>query len=176
MLVPYVIYESKLWVALLKQVRRTQCPEHDEESTVSNLPRGYMDPGKTHFETASQEMREESGVLVEASRIVELSGTAMTCPANPNSAYFDTSKEGEGVHFYGVRFSNAEVEKRGVMVVFREGMVSPVSEDRLAERILSCHFYPWWIAAEVGDMFTNAGVARLMSHLRGTGELQNANL
>lgn len=166
-LVPFVVWEGELEIGLLQEERKTQ------GGIVLNLPRGALDPGETHFETAVREMREETGVSVRANRVKDLGEDAR--PGNPNSADYDTSREGEGIHFYAIEFYPAELTKvyhslHIDLSMFAEGVLQ-LSQDAItptnksAERIFSCSFYPWNIAACVADQFSNSGISRLLAYL-----------
>jgi len=157
-LVPYFVdADGMLWIGVVKQPRPYQ-----SEEPVLNLPRGFMNPGETHFETAIREDSEEIG-SGEESRITLLDGEG----GNPNSTFFitvGTNADGslKGVRFYGVRFSKNEVETlNGVVYRFREGVVSAVTLD--AEKIMGTAFLPWTDVAQLGCLMSNAGVARLTS-------------
>lgn len=165
-LVPYVIYGSELYVGLLEEERKTM------GGIVLNLPRGFLDPGESHFETAAREFQEEAGVSVEKNRIVDLKHEGV--PVNSNSAFFDTSMTGEGAHFYAVRFTTKEVlpVMRGnyYVGVFMNGIIKPRENDKVGEKIFRCAFHPWNIAVAQGDQFTISGVGRLLAYLLRTGE------
>lgn len=156
-LVPYFIDEKGLlWVGVVKQPRPFQ-----SEEPVLNLPRGFLDPGQSHFQAAITEGAEEIG-LQEQQRVFLLDGD----PGNPNNTFFvtagrNTSGELNGIRFYGVRFNFSEMVPEGRQTYkFGDGVVQPVTKD--AERIMGCNFIPWTQAARLGCMMTNAGVARLV--------------
>jgi len=172
-IVPWVKIDGMLYVGMLHQNRPTQYV-HPMEA-VWNVPRGYLDPGETHIETATREFQEETGFTRPEGRIVELPGL----PVNANSARFDTSREGEGVKFYAFEVLPQEIKQTYVdddseIVVhglttqrttykFDKEFVSPVSKG--AERIMGCYFFPWWEAALVGDLFTRGIVCTLKAML-----------
>lgn len=164
-IIPFAFYRGQLWIGLLTQERKTQ------GGNVLNVPRGYLDPKKTHFQNALEEMQEETGVSVGESRIIDLSSCAK--PANPNSANYDTSRESEGVRFYAVEFDSEElgigevVEDRIFSLCFKPEIIKPVSGDKDAERIFGCRFYSWQTAVAVSDMFTNAALIRLIAFYTG---------
>lgn len=156
-LVPYFRDEKGLlWVGVVKQPRPYQAAE-----PVFNLPRGFLDPGQSHFQAAVNEGTEELG-LQESQRVFLLDGE----PGNPNNTFFvtaGTTPEGElnGIRFWGVRFSLSEVEQDGEVFRFREGVVAATTKD--AERIMGSLFIPWTKAARVGCMMSNTGVVRLVA-------------
>ncbi|MCH7641427.1 NUDIX domain-containing protein [Patescibacteria group bacterium] len=156
--VPFVLVEGALYIGTVSQPR----PLQDTSGPVPNLPRGFLDPGESHFEAAKRETEEELGITATS---FELPGE----PTNPNSAFFETWGEGEGARFFGLEFGENMVKAKGEGYVLDEGLVSPVSKS--AEGIMSAGFIPWQKAALVGDIFTIAGVARLTAYLESEGRL-----
>jgi len=165
-LVPYFIDEhGMLWIGVVRQPRPFQ-----SETPVLNLPRGFMEPGETHFQTGTREGSEEVGVNGKE-RVFLLDGEG----GNPNSTFFITVGKNEdgtskGVRFYGVRFTADEVEASdGLTYTFREGVVTAVTLD--AEKIMGTVFVPWTDVAQLGCLMSNAGVARLLA-MKDLGELE----
>lgn len=165
-LVPYFRdSHGNLWVGVVRQPRPYQ-----SETPVLNLPRGFLKPGETHFETAAREGSEEVGIDGEDRQFL-LSGES----GNPNSTFFVTVGTGDdgtpnGVRFYGVRFTEDEViASEDFTYTFREGVVKAVSKD--AERIMGAVFVPWSTVAQLGCMMSNAGVARLIA-MESEGQLK----
>ncbi|KKQ79987.1 MAG: hypothetical protein UT02_C0018G0001, partial [Parcubacteria group bacterium GW2011_GWC2_38_7] len=79
--VPFFMHpELGLMVGLVQQPRPFMSTE-----PVWNLPRGFMDPGETHFESAVRELKEEVGAK-GGKRVFLLDGD----PVNPNSTFFVT--------------------------------------------------------------------------------------
>lgn len=152
-LVPFFVCKNDkaVWVGVVRQPRPFQCAE-----PVDNLPRGFLEPGQSHFQTALREGGEEVG-FTEAERISALPGD----PGNPNSTFFVTLAG--GVRFFGVRFSEDEMTKDGSTFVFKPGVVQATTKD--AEKIMGCRFISWIEAMKLGDLFTNAGVGRLLASL-----------
>lgn len=180
-LVPYVIYDVPsaalnysldreiLWVGLLDQERKTQ------GGRVLNLPRGFLNPGETHFETAVREFKEETGHTAKTNRITDLCSW-YSARGNANSAFFDTSRllrdgRPEGAQYYAVEFHPDEVYVTKLhpddppVLAFKKDVVRPAGNSPTAERIFSCYFYPWDVAAGIADQFTSAGISRLLSYL-----------
>lgn len=153
-IVPYCIVpvRNALYVGLIEQDRWAM------GGKVWNLPRGFLNPGETHFETAQREAGEELGFNL-AERFTELPGEA----ANPNSAFFVT-EPGKGVRFFGLEIRESELE-----YVFEDtyrlktSVLSPVS--KTAETIFQAKFRRCQEALQVSDMFTVAGVGRLLSRV-----------
>jgi ADP-ribose pyrophosphatase YjhB (NUDIX family) len=161
-IVPYASIEKQLYIGVLEQGR------HNQGGKVLNVPRGFLDPGESHFEAAKREFAEESGVNVKVN-VVPLAGE----PMNPNSAFFETPEPEEGVKCFAVQFHSAQLEKGEMGYKFRDGIVKPNAESKatkLAEQILGCHFIPFAKALQLGDMFTVAAVGRLMGSIGVTSQ------
>lgn len=170
-IVPWVEINGVLYVGLLKQRRVTQNMYFD----IWNVPRGYMDPGETHFEAASREFSEETGFKRPEKRIVLLGGA----PVNSNSAKQDTSRALEGARFYHFEVYTHEIIKVTVQVqqdyqdisaietkelyAFNRAAITSVSN--MAERIMGCYFLPYDFAMRVGDLFTRGIVGTLKVEL-----------
>ena len=166
-LVPYFFDEDgALWIGVVRQPRPFQ-----SETPVLNLPRGFLKPGETHFETANREGSEEVG-LDGRERVFLLDGEG----GNPNSTFnitVGTNEDGtpKGIRFYGVRFTEDEVEAADdSSYTFRDGVVTPVTPD--AEKIMGTVFVPWTDVAQLGCMMSNAGVARLIA-MAALGDLED---
>ncbi len=170
-IVPWVEIDRILYVGLLKQRRVTQSITHD----VWNVPRGYLDPGETHFETAKREFREETGFKRPEGRIMRLSGK----PINSNSGKQDTSRVWEGAYFYRFEVLPKEITEVTVQVhqdyqdysttetkklyAFNRAVITPVS--KMSEKIMGCYFLPYTFAMRVGDLFTRGIVGTLKMEL-----------
>lgn len=148
---PWSVIHKQIYVGLVRQNR------HNQGGEVWNAPRGFLDPGEKHFEAASRELAEETGLSAEG-RIDDLMGS----PMNPNSAFFETASSDEGVRFNACFVHPRELERKSDNTyAFRPGVVKPVS--KAAEGIVKCSFFRWREAVRVGDMFTAAAVARLLA-------------
>ena len=159
--IPYYIHEGNLYIGVVEEARPT-CTDGTTEM-VLNVPRGFLTPGETHFETAKRELAEEAGYQPLEKRIVQLNGE----PLNPNSTFFVTGKD-KGVKMYGVQVYDFEVSmaKSTDDLVEREfqfdkNVITPTS--RMGERIGGSKFIHWTKAASQIDMFTVAGVARILA-------------
>lgn len=154
--VPFFVAADVLYVGMVKQER------HCQGGLVWNIPRGFLDPGLTHIESAVAETSEELG-LNASERLIPLQGES----SNSNSTFFDTSDTGAGFRYYGLRIHSKEVDMAvGPPYPFKEGSIRPLST--MGERIVSARFFLWSYAAQVGDQFSNTGAARLIarfSHL-----------
>jgi ADP-ribose pyrophosphatase YjhB (NUDIX family) len=149
---PYSVLDNELFVGVVQQVRPNQFGE------VWNLPRGFLDNGELHAAAAVRELREETGLLAHA---FLLPGE----PVNPNSAFFVTAP-GEGVRFYAAQVP-AERARRDVL---GPGQITlPLTAQE--EGISTLRFIPWQQAMSLADMFTVAGVGRLLAYLRASDHL-----
>lgn len=158
--VPYSLIEGELYIGVVEQVRVNQ------GGAVLNIPRGFLHAGETHFRAARREFVEETSHTPQKNDVFRFEGRSM----NPNSAFFETIGPDEGVQAFGLRISHEVLERRldgGYR--FRPGMLQadPASKDlKLAEQILGCAFITAATALQLGDMFTVAGVGRLLGHLK----------
>lgn len=155
-IVPFVRYQKELFIGVVEQPR----PFQKNSGPVLNLPRGFIDPKESHFESAVREFREE--VSVESiARVFLLDGE----PGNPNSTFFETWGEGEGIHFYAVEMKADEMEKSTLneTLSIRKDLIKPL--DKSAEGIMKSIFIPWQKAMLLGDMMTSSGVGHLIAHL-----------
>lgn len=159
-IVPYTILKGTLFVGLLKEYRPLR------GGVTLNVPRGFLG-GCKPLEAAWREQDEEVGFIDGTIRIGQLPGN----PANPNSAFFET-RAGEGVHFFAFMLHANELEEiteecvegaEGKVFAIKRNLMSPTAEEA---NILDVRFYKWTVAAKVGDMFTNAAVARLLAMLK----------
>lgn len=154
---PFAVMEGELWVGLVEQIRPHQ------GGLVLNAPRGYLDPGEEHATGARRELLEEMGLDVPEDALIRLPGA----PANPNSAFYETSSPGEGVHFFALRIPPSYLlHRNGERPTLATGLVADDDEarqNRIGEQIGRSVFVPWHEAATLGDMFTNAAVARLLA-------------
>ncbi len=158
--VPYSLIEGELHIGVVEQVRVNQ------GGAVLNVPRGFLHAGESHFRAARREFTEETGHTPQKNDVFRFEGR----PMNPNSAFFETIGPDEGVQAFGLRIHQEVLERRldgGYR--FRPGMLetAPASRDaKLAEQILGCRFVKASDALQLGDMFTVAGVGRLLGHLK----------
>lgn len=159
--IPYYVQEGNVYIGVVEEARPT-CTDGTSEM-VLNVPRGFLNPGETHFETAKRELAEEAGYQPLEKRIVQLNGEAL----NPNSTFFVTGKD-KGVRMFGVQVHDFEVSmaKSSDDLVEREfqfdkEIIKPTS--RMGERIGRSKFIHWTKAASQIDMFTAAGVARILA-------------
>ncbi|MFA5935915.1 MAG: NUDIX domain-containing protein [Patescibacteria group bacterium] len=157
-IVPYVSIDGVLHIGVLEQAR------HNQGGKVLNVPRGFLAPGESHFQAARREFSEETGHDPRKIEVIPLPGEPMNC----NSAFFETAEKGEGVRFFAVHFHSNELETRDGVCVFREGVLKSDEASKaakLAEQILGCRFIRYEEALRLSDMFTVAGVGRLIVHI-----------
>ncbi|BDU77803.1 NUDIX domain-containing protein [Mesoterricola sediminis] len=138
---PFATVDGRLHVGVIRQARAFQGGE------VWNLPRGFRDPGETASQAARRELFEETGLEVPEAEILVLGP-----PGNPNSAFFRTDAPGEGMGICAAAVDPAQAAGR-------------TGPDAAHEGITDFRFIPWTEAAGLGDMITNAAVARLLAHL-----------
>lgn len=164
--VPYSIINDLLHIGLIWEERPT-IPGR----LAWNIPRGFINPGETHFESAKRELKEEVGDLGKL-ELKELTRV----PANPNSTFFDTSQDGEGFRFFSLEIPPGMlVRKNGGFIMpmfdggtarlscfeFRGDSIRPVT--KIGEKIGKCLFVDWRQAALVQDTFTGMGTLKLLA-------------
>jgi hypothetical protein len=163
--VPFLIQNGKLLIGLIEEER------YNQGGIVSNLPRGRMNPREsgdlTSQTTARLAVDEKVGFCIPKPRIFLIDGE----PANPNSAILRTANEGEGVKFYGFLVFPEEVESKEGKIVFKESEKDNDAFSQTLRKATECFFVPWEEAILVADMFTAAGIARLLAHLKKMGEV-----
>ena len=163
--IPYhVAPDGHLYIGVVREQRDLM------GGMVWNAPRGFMNPGEQHFQTAVREYTEETGHHVPEQRIRELKGL----PTNPNSAFFDTSGENEGVRFYAIKILQDELcaiddDTQNPQYVFNPAQLEAVSA--VAKKIMGTTFIPVEDALQLADQFTVAGVGRLFMELVLSGEI-----
>lgn len=160
---PYLIADGKVYVGLVDQNRPTA------GGVISELPRGFSEPGETHDQTVQREVAEETGLQAVMGRF-ELIGSGI----NPNTAFFDTSEEGKGLRFYGLQVEADEVElvtdeSGEVHYRFKQDLLeaAQAAGDKGAEKILTSRFVPLTEAVQSPDLMTVGGVGLLAGHLVG---------
>ena len=154
--IPYFVDEKTgiLFVGLIEENRAYG------GGSVLNVPRGFAEPGETHFGAAVRELGEETGVQAFANRVEILPGDKL----NPNSTFFVANPaKNEGVGLFAYRFNKSELEKSGEYSYRIAADVKP--ETKMGERIGKCTFVPIRQAALVADGFTMATITRLLLHL-----------
>lgn len=153
-IVPYSIIDNQIFIGVVTQGRPLQ-----SDRPVANVPRGFMDPDKSHFQAASSELAEEMGLDIP---VIDLGGEG----GNPNNAFFETWGENEGVKFWAVKVpADKLVAGENGQYGFKPGAVQPIEGDKMAERILGSKFIPLAEAGKLGDMMTLSGITRLLNYL-----------
>lgn len=159
--IPYYYHNGELYIGVVEESRPTVTDGRVEEK-VLNVPRGFMDPGQDHFQTAQKELLEETGYEPISKRIVALPGE----PMNPNSTFFVTGKD-KGVHAYGIQVYDFELVKLNESenpVDTKYGFDKEIikSTSKMGEKVLNTEFINWRRAVALNDMFSVAGVGRLL--------------
>lgn len=156
--IPFSIIEKQLFVGVVKQLR------HNQGGYVWNIPRGFIDFGETLDSTASRELFEESGYKADKNRVIKLEGEAGNC----NSSFFETPDDSNAVHFFAVEIDPNELIESDLGFRIRPESIENGEADkksRAAEMIDETRLIPWQEAARLGDMFSNASIARLLAFL-----------
>jgi len=161
-IVPYVIHEGQLYIAVVEEKRPTMTD--GVPLPVLNVPRGFLDPNETHFETAKRELAEETGYVPLEKRIKEVEGD----PMNPNSTFFVTGKD-KGVRVFSAhvlneetKVSNSSEDSTEIEFEFDPDVIrAKEGASKIADRVMHSRFIHWTKAVKLGDMFTNSAVARL---------------
>lgn len=158
--VPFALVERELLIGVIEEHRPNQ------GGKVLNAPRGFMDPGESHAHTAARELREETGL--PNGEVEELAGLPMT----PNSAFFETEQPGIGVRVFARELPASWLQRCSDRWEVSSSHVATDAaslQARAREAIGKLLFVPWTEAVMVSDMFTVAGVARLLGALRRSG-------
>jgi len=153
-IVPFVVMSGELLVGVVEQARPLQ------GGMVLNAPRGFVHYEERHLDGARRELAEETGLELSNDDLVRLPGS----PANPNSAFFETGAGG-GVEFFAAPLSPGMLAAGAGGWRLAADLASNArrSSEQQAEKIEGLRFVPWTEAATLGDMFTNAAVARLLA-------------
>lgn len=156
-IVPFAEINGEIYVGLVHEDRPFS------GGIVPNAPRGFLNPGETHFQTAQRELAEETGYETPEKRIVPLRGKLM----NSNSALNVAIGDDKGTKSYKLNITPDEIrlitsseDPKKRVYEFNLDRLSPVS--KAGERVMKSRFYHWKRALEVKDMFTVAAVGRLI--------------
>lgn len=177
-IIPFAVVDSRLYIGLLTQPRSTQIGSLDRWG----VPRGFLNPQKSYFETAVSEVKEEIGKtsFSLAERLMDLQEEIHAEPSNPNSAFFETLSEKEGVRFFALRIKPEELDEvsgywRGdydylPAFQFKPGVIQPApnlesKDKKQAEQILACNLFDLSDAVRVKDGFTRQAIALLREYL-----------
>lgn len=161
-----------VYIGLVDQARINQ------GGRVLNVPRGFIDPNEKHFEAAQRELQEETGLSDLRSMLFAFDDHQ---PANPNSTFFITNGENEGVVFHALQleptefvpdynYEPPELSATAVATVpnckcyqLRDDTIKPTSKG--GELIFGCRFFPLDVAFAVSDMFTKTAAGLILHHV-----------
>lgn len=159
-IVPYAIVDGTIVIGCIEITRGNRAGQK-----VLELPRGALQPGKNHFQTAMAEFDEEVGVKNPIGTPVLLKGN----PVTPNSSFWFTQNKEDGVQFFSIEIPANWLESNRFDTTwkFKEGVVKSDPESnntRLAERITGAKFIPLGETIGNGDAFTEVGISRLIKN------------
>lgn len=167
--VPYAWIENQLYLGVVKQNRPNLGGIFDE------LPRGFLNIGETHMEGAIREGSEELATPIDPDSVFEIGREK-----NPNSAFLDTSRPGEGVSFIAFELTEDQIEKtvdeNGVTHYRVIADVKAQAKSKEEDGILSSELVLHSVAIKSPDMFTAAGAGLLLSHFMGENVLVRSGL
>ncbi|MFA6017610.1 MAG: hypothetical protein WCT28_03140 [Patescibacteria group bacterium] len=166
----YAIVNGQLLIGLVRQFRSCERnPQYNPDGFVPNSPRGFHNPHCEPGLTAAEEISEEVGPLT--GEIARLSGANLNCN-NAWITYRDERRDGEsvaqgGVTIYALRVDEGQMELDSETGGWRVSSVvrSKRPKGSPYEVIDACTFVPWTEAIQTRDVFTSAGVARLLALL-----------
>lgn len=167
---PWAVIDGKILLGVVNQNRPAA------GGVMSEAPRGFMDPGESHLEAAVRETSEETGLQALKERFVMLGNGK-----NPNTTFFDTSGQGEGVTFFGLQVMPDELEQinqedGASYYAFRHDIRAQATGDKVAERILGSRFIPIQEAVTSPDLMTAAGAGLLTGYMLGSSALRLAGV
>ena len=151
-ILPFVAIDGELLVGVVEQIRPLQGGQ------VLNAPRGFARAEELRLDAARRELAEETGLELAGDELVRLPGA----PANPNSAFFETGPD-RGVEFFAARLAPGRLVRDEVGWKLASAPDGGFSREQQEEMIQELRFVAWSDAAVLGDMFTNAAVARLLA-------------
>ena len=135
--------DYQVYAGLIEQQRDRQ------GGLIWNVPRGYVNQGDSHSQTAAKELTEETGLIGQP---FLLPGQSL----NPNSSYFETGKDG-GVRLYAINLGPDRADWLDGQVV----LLNNPQPTEVYEKIVRCKFFPLAELSQLGDMFSVAAESRL---------------
>jgi ADP-ribose pyrophosphatase YjhB (NUDIX family) len=158
--VPYMIHPTTgaLYVGLIREYR----PTMGGDGVHYAVPRGMLDMGESHLDASVRETKEELGLKSNT-----LEPILLAEGKNFNSAFFDTSEDGEGVKFFALPVSLEDlVEKCECVFTFSTDALEEKKLDK-NEKIFGSKFFPIQDVLHSRDMISAAAAGYLLLFLMG---------
>ncbi|MBI2589453.1 hypothetical protein HYW32_00240 [Candidatus Berkelbacteria bacterium] len=158
--VPYAWYSDQLYLGVVDQPRATL------GKAIGEYPQGFLDPGKTHFEAATEEVAEE---LADLPRLEERIKKLPGGPGNPQPTILEAGGDDEGTHYFALEMLEQELEEREGRLRLRSGLYRAASKG-MAEKILGSRFIPWQEALLLKDGRSCLATCRFLGWLASGGK------
>ncbi|MBI2676575.1 MAG: NUDIX domain-containing protein [Candidatus Yanofskybacteria bacterium] len=130
--VPFSVINNLLYIGLIQEERPTIPGRF-----TWNIPRGFINPGETHLESAKRKLKEEFfSVEIPPGILVRKDGGFIIPMFGGGTARF-------------------------LCFEFRDGSIRPAT--KIGEKIGKCLFVDWRLAALVPDTFTGMGTLKLLA-------------
>lgn len=157
--IPYMIHPEtgSIYVGLIQTNRLTL--GDGDDAKIWEVPRGFLDIGETHEQAAVRETKEEMGYEGKPFLLADRK--------NPNTAFFDTSGESEGVAFYALPVAWDELIEEDGKIIFPKSVTDAAEGKGAAEEIYGSCFFPIKEIIGSRDMFSAAAAGYLFLYLFG---------
>lgn len=150
----FTMMDRQLWIGMLQQKR----PCQDLVNPILNVVRAYYSPEKSRLSVVTERAQERAGVPVT------LLAVELPCEqGNANNANVESHGGNGNTQFAFYVPPEMLILAPNGEYVFDETVVTAFDPD--AGKILGLKFYPWKVAARVGDDFTRAIVSPLLAWL-----------